>query len=454
LRLTVQHRNVLSPPTAVVEIAERLRRQGYAAWAVGGAVRDGLLGLGGGDWDLATGARPDDVRRIFRRTVPVGIEHGTVGVIGSDGVMYEVTTFRRDIETFGRHAVVSFAETIEEDLSRRDFTINAIAWDPLGDVLLDPHGGLDDLDARQLRTVGQAPDRMAEDHLRVLRALRFAGHFGLAIEAGTWSAITAAVPLLHALSPERVHEELTKVLARTRPASVTLDLYARSGALEALYPELSAMRGIEMPGTGVDAWAFTLAATDAVSPRHVLVRYGVLLHAAGVPVARTRDPLRGGWRVTGHETIGARKASDVMKRLRASNADTERVVSLVARQSDLFPPDAPDAGVRRWLADLGPECVHDLFRMRIAFWRAHPVKRGDVDLVERWRKAHRVMLSHPVLTLDGLAIGGEDLKRLGLMPGPRFGVILRALLVRVVDTPSLNTREALLDLVRAESLDS
>lgn len=446
--------NALLPPAAVVEIAERLRKHGHSAWAVGGAVRDALLGVGHGDWDLATDARPEEVRRIFRRTVPIGIEHGTVGVLARDGVMYEVTTFRRDVETFGRHAVVAFADTIEEDLSRRDFTINAIAWNPLDDSLLDPHGGLQDLENRRLRTVGHAPDRIAEDYLRVLRALRFAGHYDLEIDSETWAAICAAVPQLHVLSAERVREELSKVLARTRRASTSLELYAKSGVLVALFPELAATRGVEVPNTGADAWAFALAATDAVSPRHVLLRYAALLHAVGLPIARTRDPLRGGWRVTGHETIGARKAEDVMRRLRSSNADTERVVSLVMRQSDLFPPDAPDAGIRRWLADVGPGLVHDLFRLRIAFYRAHPVKRGERDLLERWQKAHRVMLAHPVLTLDGLAIDGDDLKQLGLVPGPRFGEILRVLLARVIDTPELNTRAALLERIRIEGLDT
>jgi tRNA nucleotidyltransferase/poly(A) polymerase len=444
----------LEPPAAVVWIAERLREQGHTAWAVGGAVRDALLGLADGDWDIATDARPDQVRRIFRRTIPIGVEHGTVGVIAHDNVMYEVTTFRRDVETFGRHAVVAFADSIEEDLSRRDFTINAIAWNPLDETLLDPHGGLKDLEAQRLRTVGHPPDRMAEDYLRVLRALRFAGQLQLDIDDATWSAIIAAVAHLHALSAERVREELTKVLGRSRRASVALDLYARSGVLEALYPELAATRGVGIPGTEMDAWTFSIAATDAVAPAHILVRYAALLHAVGVPSARTRDPLRGGWRMTGHETIGGRKAEDVLRRLKASNADTERVVTLVTRQSDLFPPDAPDAGIRRWLADVGPDLVRDLFRLRIAFQRANPVKRGDKDLITRWVKAHRVLLEHPVLTLGGLAIDGDDLKRMGLAPGPRFGEILRVLLVRVIDRPDLNSRDELLAIIRDEGLDS
>jgi tRNA nucleotidyltransferase (CCA-adding enzyme) len=153
----------LHPPAAVLDIARRLDDAGRQAWAVGGAVRDALLGQSGVDWDIATDARPDEVRRIFRRTVPIGIEHGTVGVLANDDVMYEVTTFRRDVETFGRHATVRFADSIEEDLSRRDFTINAIAWAPLTDELFDPFDGRADLGSGILRTVGNAGERFAED---------------------------------------------------------------------------------------------------------------------------------------------------------------------------------------------------------------------------------------------------------------------------------------------------
>src|SRR5690606_14370270 len=151
-------------PQAVREITRRLEEAGYQTWAVGGAVRDAVLGLPAGDWDLATRARPHEVRRLFRRTVPIGIEHGTVGVLGRDGVLYEVTTFRRDVETFGRHAVVEFADTVEEDLARRDFTLNALAWHPLTAELKDPFGGLRDLEERRLRTVGRPEERFAEDY--------------------------------------------------------------------------------------------------------------------------------------------------------------------------------------------------------------------------------------------------------------------------------------------------
>lgn len=442
----------LRPPAAVREIARRLEEAGFETWAVGGAVRDSVLGLEAGDWDLATRARPNEVRRLFRRTVPIGIEHGTVGVLWRDGVLYEVTTFRRDLETFGRHAVVEFADTVEEDLSRRDFTCNALAWHPLTKELRDPYLGLEDLRAGRLRTVGAPAERFAEDYLRVLRALRFAGHFGLAIDPPTWDALVAATPKLTGLSAERIREELWKILGKTPRASAALSLYAASGALAVLYPELDATVGLEVPGAdGLDAWTLALLAVDEIPTTRTLLRVAALLHAIGMPAARTRD-LRGGWRYVGHEVIGGRKAGEVMRRLKASNADTDRVERLVRHQSDLFPPDSPGAGIRRWLRDIGPDLVRDLFRLRFALHRAHRGRRNEVprDLLERWRAAHRVMLEHPVLDVKGLAIGGADLKALGVPPGPRFGEILRTLLERVIEQPELNTQATLLELARRE----
>nr|NIP83084.1 CCA tRNA nucleotidyltransferase [Gemmatimonadota bacterium]NIQ59123.1 CCA tRNA nucleotidyltransferase [Gemmatimonadota bacterium]NIU79327.1 polynucleotide adenylyltransferase [Gammaproteobacteria bacterium]NIX47997.1 polynucleotide adenylyltransferase [Gemmatimonadota bacterium]NIY12369.1 polynucleotide adenylyltransferase [Gemmatimonadota bacterium] len=353
----------LDPPDAVRRIARTLEKAGHPTWAVGGAVRDRVAGLPAGDWDLATRATPEEVMELFRRTVPIGVDHGTVGVL-MGSTMYEVTTFRRDVETFGRHAVVEYADRIEDDLARRDFTINALAWHPLTGELLDPHDGAADLREGRLRTVGSAAERFAEDYLRVLRALRFAGQLELEIEAETWAALRTAVPGLTGLSAERVREELLKVLGQIERASVSLDLYREAGVLEVLYPELEPLAG-EPPGGSPTVWETTLGAVDALPRVRPVVRIAALLHGIGIPPARTRD-LRGGWRYTGHEVLGARKAEDVMRRLKASNAEIERVTRLVRHQPELFPPDAPDPVVRRWLRHVGPDLVNDLFRLRFA----------------------------------------------------------------------------------------
>lgn len=294
-----------------------------------------------------------------------------------------------------------------------------------------------------------------------MRALRFAGHFELAIDPATWSALVAATPNLPRLSAERIREELWKIFTKTPRASRALSLYAASGALAVLIPELDRTVGVgvergaagategEADRPPLDAWARSLLAVDALPTTRPLLRMAALLHAVGMPAARTRD-LRGGWRYTGHEAQGARIAEEIMRRLRSSNADTARVKRLVARQSDFFPPDAPPAGVRRWLRDIGVDLVYDLFRLRFALWRAAGGGAGSADLVARWRKMHRILLEHPVLDASGLAIDGRDLMALGLKPGPRIGEILRALVDAVIEDPTLNTRESLLEWVRRE----
>jgi tRNA nucleotidyltransferase (CCA-adding enzyme) len=442
----------LAPPPAVRRIARRLEEAGYETWTVGGAVRDRLAGRQAGDWDLATRATPQEVIRLFRRTVPVGIDHGTVGVL-DDGHMYEVTTFRRDVETFGRHAVIAFADRVEDDLARRDFTINAVAWHPLRGELLDPFDGEKDLAEGCLRTVGSPEERFAEDYLRVLRALRFAGQLDLEVETGTWTALQSATSGLGGLSAERVREELMKVLAQVRRPSRSLDLYRDAGVLEILYPELAALPGERPAGEGPDLWTRTVRAVDAIPRSRPVLRLAALLHGVGMPAARTRD-LRGGWRYTGHEVLGARKAEDVLRRLKSSNADLDRVTRLVRHQSDLFPPDAPDPGVRRWLRAIGPDLVPDLFRLRFALWRAADTDEPrPEDLLERLAMARRVIRERPALEVRELAISGADLKALGLPPGPRYGEILDGLLEWVTDDPARNRRESLLERVREECLE-
>jgi len=195
----------LNPPGPVLDIAARLEAAGFEAWCVGGAVRDAFLGHPDLDWDLATSATPDDVRKLFgsRRTIPIGLDFGTVGVLDGNGRMHEVTTFRRDVHSDGRHAVVEFGVSLEDDLARRDFTINAIAYSPKLDELRDPFGGREDIERRIVRAVGAPDARMAEDRLRALRAIRFAARFGFEIERNTLEAITRSAPHLGRLSDRK-----------------------------------------------------------------------------------------------------------------------------------------------------------------------------------------------------------------------------------------------------------
>lgn len=399
-------------------------------------MRDALAGGHPADWDLATRARPGDVQRLFRRTVPVGVAHGTVGVLGADGQLYEVTTFRRDVETDGRHARVAFAETVDEDLSRRDFTINAVAWHPLTHQLRDPHGGAEDLKAGRLRTVGEAAERFREDRLRVLRALRFGGRFNLAIDTATWEAVCAVAPDLGALSAERIREELRKTLREVVHPSATLRLYEAAGALNVWYPELQACVGVPDNG-GTEVWTHLLRTTDAVPRHRVTLRLSALLHDIGRPVDPAEPAL-----------TSAVLAERLLRRLRFSNAEIGRVVHLTAQHASLPARTAPEAEVRRWLQRVGRGYVPDLLRLRIAETRARD-EPGDT-LLPLIRRVREVLRENPPLEIGDLALGGRDLIELGVRPGPGIGEMLRNLLDQVLENPALNTPDELRALVRRE----
>jgi tRNA nucleotidyltransferase (CCA-adding enzyme) len=385
-------------------------------------VRDVLLGRPSGDWDLATRATPRQMRKLFRRTVPIGIEHGTVGILAKDGIMYEVTTFRKDVETDGRHAVVSFAATIEEDLARRDFTVNALAWHPLREELLDPYGGLADLEAGVLRTVGTAEERFREDYLRILRALRFAGLFDLAIEEATWKALSSLVEHLTVLSAERVREELLKVLGADPAPTRSLELYAESGALRVLYPELAALREAESVCPGVSLWALSVATTAALPRGRPLLRLAALLRELTPP-----------------------EAGGLLLRLRLSNAQTDETAFRVA--ADPMPDASEDDRVfRRWLSASGPERLAALSRLELARARAERDLGGTdrtAEVSASWRRAREVRAAAPPLSVGDLELDGRGLISLGLKPGPGFGRILDSLLDWVLDDPERNRRDLL-----------
>jgi tRNA nucleotidyltransferase (CCA-adding enzyme) len=407
----------LDVPEAVREIARRLEDHGYETWAVGGAVRDALLGEYRADWDLATAARPATVRKLFRPSYPIGIQFGTVGVRGRDGRVYEVTTFRRDIETDGRHAVVEYADELDEDLARRDFTINAIAYHPLRNVFHDPYRGRDDLERKLLRSVGDPALRFAEDYLRVLRGLRFAGRYALKIDPDTWTALTKAVRSLPQLSGERIREELLKVLSGPAP-SASLALYRRSGALAVVYPELAA--------TGDGEWDELLRVVDRLSARRLRLRLAALFAPAGPDI------------------------EDMMTRLRFSNAEIRDVLALSGAWQLPLPPAGDEVGARRWLRDMGPQRVRDTLRLHFARARArHAAPPQRTCLATQARLVLNVVRRGDPVAIGDLAIDGNDLKELGLRPGPDFGRILESCLDAVIADPGLNRRDKLLELARS-----
>jgi tRNA nucleotidyltransferase (CCA-adding enzyme) len=412
----------------VLEIADRLEKAGFETWCVGGAVRDALLGRSHLDWDLATAATPDDMKEVFGRgkTVPIGVEHGTVGVLDRHGGLHEVTTFRRDVRTDGRHAVVEFGASLDDDLARRDFTINAIAYHPRRATLRDPYGGRFDLERRIVRAVGDPQARMREDRLRALRAIRFAGRLGFRIEPATWKAIVASAPYLRRLSAERVKQELEKTMEQLTRPSAALALWIESGAMAVLVPTLS----------HIDA--STLAAIDCVP----VPRGGV------GPRTRARRIVR--FAVLFSGASGADTAASLTA-LRFSKSETTAVSTIVQRWREVGPSiehallggePIADVDVRRWVADVGRLNLPLVMRVGAAIWAARAAAGDRVPPPAAVRSLYRRLLVsrfQDPIELSDLSVDGDDLRRAGIPPGPELGKILHALLDRVIRDPSLNT---------------
>ena len=418
----------IRPPATVVEIARTLHDAGHETWCVGGAVRDALLGLGHLDWDLATAATPQQVRRLFRRTIPVGVEFGTVGVLDAAGTLHEVTTFRRDVQTDGRHAVVEFGASLDEDLARRDFTINAIAFHPITHELHDPFRGRADLESRLVRAVGVAAERMHEDRLRALRAIRFAARFDFDIEQSTWNAIVESAPHLSRLSPERVRQEIEKTMDQVKCPSNAFVRWRNAGAFGILVPALARVNDT------------TLSACDMLPPHGM----------------RTRPDRRALRLAALFSELDFRAVERAMKALRFSNRDTAFVATLVGHWRDsrellermLADGAADDGDVRRMAARVGRLRVAPFGRVANAIWNAcrsagqrAPEKRA-VRLFYR-RLLHSAF--HDPIELADLAIDGDDLRSAGIPGGKHVGKILARMLDDVLNDPANNQRQLLLD---------
>jgi tRNA nucleotidyltransferase/poly(A) polymerase len=423
--------STLHPPAPVTEIARQLESRGFETWCVGGAIRDALLGHPHLDWDLATAATPEQVREIFghRRTIPVGIEFGTVGVLDSDGVMHEVTTFRRDVRTDGRHAEVDFGVALEDDHARRDFTINAIADSPTKQELRDPFRGREDLRGRLVRAVGDAGARMREDRLRALRGIRFAARFGFRLDDATLAAIRESAPHLGRLSAERVKQEIEKTLDQVERPSEAFSIWKSSGAFQTLIPALH-----DAPDEALLVPDF-LAMPGGLRRRpnrRVNRLAGLLAHLDGSRAAGLLTDLR----FSRQETAWV---SSVVSRWRALEPEIGQALSLGQRPGD--------AQVRRWVAAMGRTHVGAVMRIGGAVWearRAAGKPYPDATAVSRlYRRMVHVAFNDPIEVRD-LAIDGNDLQRAGVPGGPRIGKVLQVLLARVLEDPSRNRTDWLL----------
>jgi tRNA nucleotidyltransferase (CCA-adding enzyme) len=423
----------LDPPREVRKISSRLTEAGFETWCVGGAVRDALLGHAHADWDLATAATPSEVQSLFDRTVPHGINFGTVGVLDRGGVMHEVTTFRRDVRHDGRHAIVEYGVSLDDDLARRDFTINAIAYSPETGELRDPFDGQVDLRKGVVRAVGEPGARMVEDRLRALRALRFAGRFGFEIDHATWEAIVESAPHLTRLSRERVRQEIEKTMDQVKRPSRSFALWRRAGAFTSLIPQLSSA-----PDVAFQA-ADNIGLPDATR-RPELAQ------------ARARNRL-----ATLFLDLPAADARRTLEDLRASRRETDwvthqvecwHVIGGVVRDA-LGTSRLTDSALRRAAATIGRTYFTDFMRIAAARWNAeagNPVP----GIAEAYVRGTAIAFRDP-LSIGDLAIDGGDLMKLGVPAGPAVGVTLRRLLELVIDDPSKNQRDVLLPLAKASA---
>lgn len=479
--------NLFSAFTAdAVEICHILQRHGHRAAIVGGPVRDHLLGIRANDIDIASSATPEQVEQIFREFVAqgrfrgiyeigTGREHGTLCLAGNEGMTYEVTTFRQDVETDGRHARVQFVDSLEEDLLRRDFTINAMAIEPLPDqdegVLVDPYGGLQDLKDKRIRAVGVPIDRFREDRLRILRAYRFAARFGFRIERQTRLAMKAEVSMIRnsdkPVSWERIRDEMNKMFEKTTQrgwVSFALKAMDQDGVMDELFPEFAATRGITQ---GV-YHRFTTdkhirRATDAMDPRDPDMRWIMFFHDLGKPATRTEEVKEDGQvkiQFLGHEDVGAEIADRITHRLRMSSERRRRIVEGVKHHMALR--DANRGVSRRTLLRIDRKLeygitLEDLLEIRLADKRGSGKDTSEVrqDAEEAIRSLiGEIREVAPPNRVSDLAINGKTLQMLGLKPGPLFRLILDRLAERVIDEPELNNEEQLVEIVKSWDLDA
>ncbi len=440
------------------KIADTLIRNGKKAYLVGGAVRDAFLKRPVTDFDIATDATPQESMRLFPWAVPTGIQHGTITVIPrSRRYKVEITTFRTEgAYTDGRHPdSVAFIDDISLDLSRRDFTINAMAFDLATNVFVDPFGGRKDLEDRIIRAVGNPLDRFHEDGLRTIRAIRFASQLGFVIEPATLSAIVECRGGLLRISAERIRDEFSKILGARKP-SVGLQLLVDTGTVEAVAPELVACKGVTQPRHGAqDVLAHLFATTDAIIPdnlsdEHLLIlRLAALFHDIGKPLCRSNDKDEVSF--YGHELESEKIARRRLLQLKYPNAVIDRVCHLIRHHMFNYEPGWTDAAIRRFIARVGLSSVTDLFALRLADTTATTGGPSSWPLLSEFKsRIDRVVEAGEAFTLKDLAVNGDDLAALGIPRTREMGALLSALLDAALEDPSLNTKEKMLEIARAK----
>lgn len=440
-------------PPAALGLCTQIAQRGHGVWVVGGCVRDHLLGRDVADWDLCTTARPDELLKIFPRAIPTGIEHGTITVM-VDKVGFEITTLRGETTyTDGRRPDrVFYVDDIAADLARRDLTVNAIAYDVQNDRLIDPYGGMADLERRLLRAVGNPIERFSEDGLRVLRAARFVATLEFDLDPGTRLAIPQTLDTFRKVSAERVREEWVKTMAAREP-SRAFDVMQTTGILGAIDPSFDAMVGCKQNHYHqFDVWTHTLQTVDRVPLGDPTLRLAALLHDIGKPTTREeRD--NGEATFLGHERVGAEMADDFLKRYRFSTDERQHVTHWIRHHLVAYEDSWSDAAVRRFVQRVGMGAIDTLLTLCRADSMAKGDRMGDdlARLAKLRARIDGVIAAGSAFTTRDLAVNGNDLQReLGIPPSKRLGEILGVLLERVLDDPSRNERGQLLELARQE----
>lgn len=433
-------------PEKVHQIITTLQKNGYEAYAVGGCVRDSILGREPDDWDITTSAAPLETKALFERTFDTGIEHGTITVLlGKEG--FEVTTYRIDGEyEDSRHPKqVQFTRSLKEDLLRRDFTINAMAYNE-EEGLVDIFGGMEDLQNKTIRCVGNAVERFSEDALRILRAVRFSAQLGFEVEEETRKAIRLLAPNLKNISAERIQTELIKLLVSPHPENIR-DAW-EMGITEVILPEFNEMMKTtqETPHHCYNVGEHTICAMQNISADKVL-RLTMLFHDIGKPQKKTMDE-NGVAHFKGHADVSEKMTKDILHRLKFDNDTLRKVTKLVCYHDYRMPAQAKN--VRRAMNKIGEE----LFPYYMQVRRADTLAQSDYQRVEKLENLdaieklyEEILEKKHCVSLKTLAITGRDLINIGIQPGPEIGRILNELLTQVIEEPELNEKEILLNLI-------
>lgn len=434
-------------PKDVLFILNKLLENGFEAYIVGGCVRDKLLGIEPHDYDITTSAKPDEIKRVFKdyKTILVGEEFGTVGILLNE-VLYEVTTFRIDGAYLDNRKPesVTFSDNLIEDLKRRDFTINAMAIDSKG-KLFDPFNGKDDLENKIIRAVGNPVERLREDALRMMRAIRFAGRFGFFIEAELFDAISLESGLLKNIAPERIFDEFSKMITSDRPSYYLL-LMEEAGILDVIFPELKRTVGFVQFSPYHDKTLFDhlLCVMDNVKP-DLSLRLAALFHdISKVDTLSIGEDGRGHF--YGHEILGAEVVEKILKKYRLPNKTIEKVKILILDHMKVH-SEMTDKALRRQIKRVGRENVLDLYDLLIADCKATRIDRDASFIINRKNRVKKLLDEKEMKTEKFLEIDGNDIKALGFSEGKIIGKILKDLEEIVLDDPEKNKRAYLIEYI-------